>query len=162
MNAAELMAALNTVEQDHQLVLEKLQGLKEMVACLADPAEVDLHQVLGRLREIDKYFATQLLSHMEEEEVTLFPLLETGGAEGAALAARLRHEHEVIRRRLEEFESCLDVAGQLEEGRLPRAVLRDLLSDSWGLWEVLHDHAHVETQAVQQFTRRFLTPDAAP
>jgi hypothetical protein len=31
MNATEVMAALNTVEQDHRLVLDRMQALKETV-----------------------------------------------------------------------------------------------------------------------------------
>jgi Hemerythrin HHE cation binding domain len=156
MKATELMAALNLVEQDHELVLEKVQGLREIVACLVGPAEADVPRILARLREIDGYFTTQMLAHMDEEEATLFPLLEEDKPEGADLAARLRLEHAEIRRRLEAFGDCLHVAGELEDGGLPRAVLRDLLSCGWELWELLDDHARTETRGVQRCIRFYL------
>ena len=37
MDAATFADALNTVEQDHQLVLDRMQALSEMVAALAAP-----------------------------------------------------------------------------------------------------------------------------
>jgi hypothetical protein len=156
MNAADLMAALKTVEQDHALVLEKVQGLREIVGYLTEPAAVDLPRMLGRLRKIEGYFATQMLSHMDEEETTLFPLLEQNRPEGADLVARLRQEHAEIRRKLADFSNCLHVAGELEDNGPPRAVLRDLLTDGWELWELLHDQARAETQGVQQSLRHYL------
>src|SRR6516165_9546552 len=152
MSAAELMAALNTVEQDHRLVLDKIQALKETVCRLLDP-EVNTAQVLDQLREIHTYLATQFEAHMEEEETTLFPLLEQQHAEGLELAARLRQEHAEIRRRREEFVNCLWVAGDLEGGPPPMA-LWDLLEYGWDLWEFLDNHAHVETRAVHQCVTR--------
>jgi hypothetical protein len=147
MNAAELLAALNTVEQDHQMVLERVRALVETVACLTDPADLDATQVFGRLRELDDYFLTQFTAHMGEEETTLFPLLERFSPDGAALANRLREEHSTLRRRLEKFNRCLEVATDLQD-RPPRAVLRDLLIDGWELWELLDQHAHEETRAI--------------
>src|SRR3954453_21500861 len=126
MNATEVMAALETVEQDHRLVLDKAQALKETVSCLLDPKGMDPRRVLDRLQEISEYCATQLEAHMEEEETTQFPFLERHTPEGPELVARLRSEHDEIRRRREEFDNCLKVAAELEDG-LPRAVQRDLL-----------------------------------
>src|SRR5579872_4400227 len=103
MSAGEFMAALNTVEQDHQLVLDKVQTLKEAVSCLLAPEDPAPRQVLDRLRELNRDFSTQLACHMDEEEMTLFPLVERHAAGGPELVARLRKEHEEIRRKLQEF-----------------------------------------------------------
>ena len=84
MHIADFVAALNTLEQDHQLLLDRMQALKEMVGCLAEPESIDPPRVFGRLRELDKYFITQLTTHMDEEETTLFPLLEQFPPEGSA------------------------------------------------------------------------------
>jgi iron-sulfur cluster repair protein YtfE (RIC family) len=152
MKAAELMAALNAVEQDHQILLDKLQALKDAVGRLVDP-DGDMAKVLDQLREIHGYLATQLEAHMDEEETTLFPLLTSQGPGGTELVARLRQEHAEIRRRREEFANCLCVVGDLEDGP-PRMVLWDLLEYGWDLWEFLDDHAHLETQAVHQYITR--------
>jgi hypothetical protein len=160
MNAAELMAALKTVEQDHELLLEKMQGLRELVGYLEEPAEVDLPRVLDRLREIDGYFVTQMLSHMDEEETTLFPLLEQNKPEGADLVTRLRRDHAEIRRRLEDFGNCLYVAGELEDSGPPDQVVRDLLAYGWELWDILNDHACAETRGVNQCIRDYLGTSA--
>jgi hypothetical protein len=161
MNAAEVMAALNTVEQDHQIVLDKAQALKETVGCLIDPAGLDPHRVLDRLRDISRYCGTQLEAHMEEEEVTLFPLLEGHHPEGPELVTRLRQEHAEIRRKREEFDNCLHVAGDLEDD-LPERVLTDLLAYGWDLWEALDAHAHAEAQAVHRGLVRSLLDDRSP
>lgn len=149
MNAAELVAALNTVEQDHRLVLEKMQALKDAVCCLVDPRDGDLRRALDRLRDLNDYFATQFAVHMDEEELTLFPLLGQQRPAGADLVSRLRVEHTEILRKREEFGNCLDVAAGLEDA-LPRAVVRDLLGYGWELWDLLDTHAHAETRAVHQ------------
>jgi len=161
MNVAEFRVALKTVEQDHRLVLEKVQALKDAVSCLLEPEASDPRPVLDRLRDSDAYFATQFASHMEEEEATLFPILEQHQPDGPELVARLRREHEEIRCKREEFANCLAVAIELENG-LTKMVLRDLLAYGWELWELLDSHAHVETQAVHQCLTRFLrqAPDA--
>src|SRR5262245_28977529 len=139
MNTADFTAALNTVEQDHRILLDQIQALREAVTCLLDP-DVDPTRGVDRLREINAYLATQLEAHMEEEESTLFPLLEQEKPEGEALAARLRQEHAEIRRRRAEFEGCLDVGRELEGGP-PRMLLLDLVIYGWELWEFLDCHA---------------------
>jgi len=154
MSGAELLAALNTVEQDHHFVLSKIQALKDAIACLLRPGDVDPNQVLPRLKEINDFLETNFTAHMLEEETTLFPLLEQFKPEGAELAARLRLEHEEIRRKRENFADCLAVAFDVEDS-LPRAVLRDVLIDGWELWDLLDKHAYVETKAVQECLTRY-------
>jgi hypothetical protein len=158
MNADELLFALSVVEEDHQLVLDKIQGLKEAVSYAVDPVAADPLLVLGQLWGAHRYFGSHFESHLEQEEEGLFPLLERqpGGAE---VVARLRQEHAVIRRRREAFGNCLHVAAELGDG-IPPAVVRDLLAYGWELWELLDRHAHAETVAVQQCLRR-LAPEMA-
>jgi hypothetical protein len=148
MTFADFVAALNTVEQDHQLVLDRVQALKEMVTCLLEPEKLDAKRVFGRLKELDDFFVTQFTIHMDEEEKTLFPLLEQFPAEGAALAKRLRQEHETLRGKMKEFSNSVGVALDLQD-RPPAVLLRDLLIDAWELWEILDKHAHDETQGIQ-------------
>jgi hypothetical protein len=148
MNATAVRAALNTVEQDHQMVLDKVQALKETVCFLLDPEAADLRRVLAQLRDSDNYFAILFLNHMDEEEAVLFPLLAEHGPGGSELVERLRLEHTEIRRKREEFGTCLEVAAGLDN--FPRAVLRDLMTYGWELWELLDNHAHLETRALHQ------------
>jgi iron-sulfur cluster repair protein YtfE (RIC family) len=155
MNFAELMAAMNTVEEDHRLVLDRVQALKEAVSCLHDPRNVDCKRVLAKLRDLNTFFATQFVRHLEEEETTLFPFLERRNAENANLVGRLRLDHQEIRRRREEFSNCLDLAIELENG-LTTMVLRDLCLYGFELWEILNNHAHAETQAVRECVARAL------
>jgi hemerythrin-like domain-containing protein len=159
MNANPFLAALDTVEQDHRLVLDKMQALKDAVGCLLDPRDTNPRRVLERLQDLNDYFATQFASHLEEEETTLFPLLEQQEAGGPELVAHLRAEHGEILSKREELENCLEVASGLEE-RLPRAVVRDLLGYGWELWELLDHHAHAETRAVHRCLARSLLGDA--
>jgi hemerythrin-like domain-containing protein len=159
MNTADFTAALNTVEQDHRLLLDQIQALREAVTCLLDP-DVDPTRGVDRLREINAYLATQFEAHMEEEETTLFPLLEQDKPEGEALAARLRQEHAELRRRRAEFEGCLEVGRELEGGP-PRMLLLDLIIYGWELWEFLDCHAHLETRAVRQYLARSFPRAAA-
>jgi hemerythrin-like domain-containing protein len=160
MNAADLLPALNTVEQDHRLVLDKIRALKETAGYLLDPRGTDPWQVLDRLRELHDYFTTQFTAHLEEEETTLFPLLEQHQPGGPELVARLRREHAEIRRRCEELGNCLEVADELE-GEFPRRVLRDLLAYGWDLWELLDDHARTETRAVHRYLAQTFDDDTA-
>jgi hemerythrin-like domain-containing protein len=147
--------ALATVEQDHQLVLDRMQLLREVVTALLAPEGIDAPQVFGRLQELDNFFVTQFATHMDEEEKTLFPLLEQFSPEGPALAERLRQEHTTLRRKLEDFGNCLAVARDLQD-RPPRAVLRDLLTYTWDLWDALDKHAHEETRGVHECVERHL------
>jgi hemerythrin-like domain-containing protein len=149
MNNADLLLALNVVEEDHQLVLHKMQALKDAVSLLLEPGSATLPRALRRLRELHAYFATKFESHMEEEETALFPLLERNAPGGPELAARLRGEHEEIRRRGEEFGNSLAYAAQLDD-ELPRAVVRDLLRYGWEFWDYVDQHAHTEMRAVRQ------------
>jgi hemerythrin-like domain-containing protein len=156
MNVSEFQAALGLVEEDHQLVLEKVQALREAINCLLDPDDPDARAALDRLREMNDYFATRFEAHLEDEEKELFPLLEQAPG-GRELVAGLRQEHEEIRRRRDELGKCLGIASAVED-ELPRMVLRDLLAYGWELWDLLDRHAHAETQAVQSgLFRTFLT-----
>ncbi len=160
MNATGVMAALGTVEQDHRLVLDRMQALKETVNCLTDRPADDVRQILLQLREINNYFATEFTCHLEEEEQTLFPLLEQYSPEGTEVVTRLRSEHDTIRRLCKEFDNGLQVALDLEEG-LNKTVLRDVFIYGWRLWELLDDHAHLETQAIHRCLESWFQNGAA-
>jgi hemerythrin-like domain-containing protein len=147
MDIAEYVAAIDTLEQDHELVLDRMQTLKEILGCLMQPSGINAPQVFGRLRELSDFFSTQLTIHMDEEEKTLFPLLEKCSPEQSPVVKQLREEHEMFRRKMAEFESSLAVAQDLQD-RPPAVVLRDLLIDASELWELLDKHAHTETKAV--------------
>ena len=96
MNAAEILAALNTVERDHEMVLKKVQALKDVVSYLLDPDHADVPDVVAKLWELDEYFAKAFPAHTVEEETTLFPLLERHAPGGPELVARLQREHQEI------------------------------------------------------------------
>jgi hemerythrin-like domain-containing protein len=160
MNAAKVLAALDTIEQDHRLVLERVQALKEIVNCLMYQKTNDIRQALFKLREINKYFSTEFICHSDEEEQTLFPLLEQVLPEGNSLVARFRTEHNTIRRRCEELDNSVQVALDLEDG-LNKTVLKDAFIYGWRLWEQLDDHARVETQAIQHCVARSFPQEAA-
>jgi iron-sulfur cluster repair protein YtfE (RIC family) len=153
MNAAELLSALHTVEKDHELVLEKMQALKEAIQFQLGSGETGPRKAVRRLREMDDHFTTQFAAHMDEEETALFPLLARQADDGPALVARLQAEHADIQRRCEELGKCLDVADQLKDA-VPHMVLLDLLGYGWELWEALDHHAHLETRAVHQCLAR--------
>jgi hemerythrin-like domain-containing protein len=155
MNAAQFEAVLKTVEEDHQMVLDKMQALKDVVHCLLEPKQVNAPQLLTRFQEIHDYFATQFEAHLDEEDTTLFPLLEQSGSAEAELVGRLRDEHDQIRRKRAELSDCLHIARELEDA-LPEQVMLDLLAYGWGLWDLLDRHAHEETRAVQDHLTRFL------
>jgi hemerythrin-like domain-containing protein len=155
MNNADLLFALNIVEEDHQLVLYKMQALKDALSQWLEPGSAALPAAVRRLRELHAYFVMKFESHMEEEETALFPLLERDAPDGATLAARLREEHKEIRRRCEEFDNSLAYAAQLDD-ELPRAVIRDLLRYGWEFWDYLDQHAHTETDAVRGCVARSL------
>jgi hypothetical protein len=156
MNAA-IVAALNTVEQDHELVLEKVRLLKEAVTGLCQGVDAELPAILQRLRESDDFFATRFAAHLHEEDETLFPLLEQQ-PDGQPLVARLRADHDRILEKREAFGNCLTIAADLDNV-LPRAVLRDVISCGWDLLDMLDKHAHLETQAVRQCLARAMGED---
>jgi hemerythrin-like domain-containing protein len=160
MDITKAMAALNTNEQDHRLVLDRMQALKETVSCLMYRKTEDVRQVLLKLREINKYFSTEFTCHSVEEEQTLFPLLEQDNPEGNELVVRLRKEHDTIQRQCEEFDNSLQFALDLEDG-LNKTVLRDVFTYGWHLWELLDDHARVETQAIHQCLENSFPREAA-
>jgi hemerythrin-like domain-containing protein len=160
MNATKVLAALETIEQDHRLVLERMQALKETVSCLMYQKTEEIRQVLFKLREINKYFSTEFTCHSDQEEQTLFPLLEQVIPEGKSLVARLRTEHDTIRRRCEEFDDSLQVALDLEDG-LNKTVLRDVFIYGWRLWELLDDHARSETHAIHQYVESSFPQETA-
>ena len=115
MDVTGVLAALNTVEQDHRLVLERMQALKDSVEWLMHRTSEDARQTLLQLREINKYFATEFICHLEEEEQTLFPLVEQCNPEGREQVARLRTEHDTIRRGCQELDNCLQVDGGVQD-----------------------------------------------
>jgi hypothetical protein len=123
------------------------------VIALMNPEETVASTVLEQLRASNDYFATEFAAHLEEEERTLFPLLERYAPGGDDLVARLRQEHAEIRRRREELGNCIEVAAELEDS-FPKAILRDLLMYSWELWTLLDSHAHGETRAVHDCVAR--------
>ena len=155
MNATAFAEAYTTLEEDHELVLDRVQALREIVVALMAPEGIDAPGVFARLRELDNYFSTQFATHIDEEEKTLFPLLEHFSPEGLALAKQLRQEHDELRRKLDGFTSCLTVAIELKN-RPPKAVLEDLLIYTWDLWELLDKHAHAETRGVNECLKQAL------
>jgi hemerythrin-like domain-containing protein len=149
MNTTAFRIALDTVEKDHEMVVSKVRALKDAVNAVIDGEAGNPRQLLGRFRKIYSFFNKQFEAHMEEEEHTLFPFLQEDLPGGPDLVAQLRTEHAEIRTKRKEFGDCLEVAGQLEEN-LPDMVVLDLVTYAWRLWELLDNHAHRETRAVEQ------------
>lgn len=158
MDAKALAEAYATLEQDHELVLDRVQALHQMVLALTAPERLVASSLFAQLRELDNYFSTQFATHLEEEEQTLFPLLEQFPPRGPELVKQLRQEHDELRRRLDEFSSCLSVAIDLQD-RPPKTVLEDLLVYTWDLWELLDRHAHDETRGVNECVKQYLRGD---
>jgi hypothetical protein len=146
----QFMAALKVVEDDHQLVLEKVQALRNALRCLSEAEEGRPQQVITTLQGINDFLGTRLTAHLEEEERMLFPFLEQSFPEGGALVARLRLDHAAILEKQREFANCLEIAAELVDDGLTRVVLLDLLAFGLELWELLDAHAHTETQAIRQ------------
>jgi hypothetical protein len=150
MNLDQFMVALKVVEDDHQLVLEKVQALRNTLHCLSETGEGQSQQVITKLQGLNDFLGTRLAAHLEEEERTLFPFLEQSFPEGGALVARLRLDHAAILEKQREFANCLEIAAELVDDGLTRVVLLDLLAFGLELWELLDAHAHTETQAIRQ------------
>lgn len=161
MRNTELLTVMSTVEQDHHLVLGEMQALKVAMTCLSEPGDAGTIRRLDRLRHSNEFFATRFASHLEEEEATLFPLLERHQPGGAELVARLRRDHAEILCKREEFGNCLRVATELEDG-LTRTVLWDLLAYGWELLEQLDIHAHTETHAIHECLVQSVKGEAVP
>jgi len=115
----EITAVLNTVEQDHVLVLENIRALKEAVtALMRPPTKIDVRAVLEQLCDSQCYFNGRFESHMEEEERTLFPFLARQKPCGPRVVAQLRQEHGEIRHLREKFGNSLDLALKMRITRL--------------------------------------------
>lgn len=149
MDARKLISVMDIVEQDHDLVLNRIHSLKEATHCLLEVGRVKPQPLLRRLRELNDFFVTRLAAHFEEEEQSLFPYLEQTLPDGPALVARLRSDHKAINRKREEFANCLELASELEDG-ITRAVVEDLFTYGWDLWDLLDQHAHAETESLRQ------------
>jgi len=150
INLDQFMAALKVVEDDHQLVLEKVQALRNALCCLSEAGEQQPHQAIAILKDLSAFFGARFAKHMEEEEKNLFPFLEQTVPEGGSLVARLRLDHTAILNKRQEFADCLEIAAELMDDGLSRAVLLDLVAFGLELWELLDAHAHAETQAIRQ------------
>lgn len=149
-NLDHLFAALRIVEQDHQLVVEKAQALRSALAYLRETGDRQAPQVIGNLRRLNEFFESHLAAHMEDEERTLYPLLENSMVEGSALVDQLTAEHTAIVTKYREFADCLQIAAEVGEDGLAHSVVLDLLAFGLDLWEALDAHARTETQAIRQ------------
>lgn len=154
MEISELMAVMNTVEEDHRQVLENLQALKETLRSLTG-TERSPCPVLVRLNEETNRFTKRFAEHTREEEKTLFPFLAEHLPDEPNLVGGLRQQHDAISRKREEFRDCLAMAQELGDG-LSRAVLLDVLASGWELLDLLDEHAREETKAVQKCFSRYL------
>jgi hemerythrin-like domain-containing protein len=150
VKAAQLKAAVDTVEQDHELLVQKLKALKDTIYCLLEPAKTTSSQMVDELVEFNKYFAIKFEVHLEEEETTLFPLLEKYTSTGAEVVARLRQQHNDIRRKRQEFEDCLETAAGLKEDNIAPSILQKLLHYGLDFWGQLDAHAHTEGSELHQ------------
>jgi Hemerythrin HHE cation binding domain len=150
VNLDQFMAALKVVEDDHQLVLEKVQALEKVLHCLSETGERQPNRVIASLQGFDEFLGSRMASHLEEEERTLFPFLEQSSPEGGSLVARLRMDHTAILSKRQEFANCLEIAAEIADDGLTRAVLLDLVAFGLELCELLDAQAHCETQAIRQ------------
>jgi hemerythrin-like domain-containing protein len=154
MEISQLMSAMNMVETDHQLVVEKLQLLKDALGCLMD-SERNATSLVKRIYELSKVIASRFSTHVAQQEIRLLPFLVQNLPEEPGLVATLRNEHERIERKSAELSNCLKVALELEE-KLPHAVLWDVMTYGWELWELLDGHAHRETAAIRRCFAKFV------
>jgi hypothetical protein len=153
MEITQLMSAMNWIEDDHQLVVDKLRALQQALGCLREPGS-DAARFLRRLQTFNQAIAARFSAHVAQQEVHVLPYLQNNLPDEPGLVATLREEHEKIKSKLGEWDSCLKVALQLES--VPHAVLLDILAYGWEVWELLDRHAHRETTALGRCFGRFL------
>ena len=60
VNLDQFMAALKVVEDDHQLVLEKVQALEKVLHCLSETGERQPNQVIASLQGFDEFLGSRL------------------------------------------------------------------------------------------------------
>jgi hemerythrin-like domain-containing protein len=154
MEINELMSAMSLVETNHRLILEKLELVKESLGCLMKP-EITRAPVIQKFQDLVQAIAARFSAHLAQQEVQLFPFLLKHLPEEPDLVSDLRKEHDQIEHKMEEMSNCLKVALELEEN-VPHAVLWDIATYGWELWELLDSHAHRETRAVRQCFSKFL------
>jgi hemerythrin-like domain-containing protein len=150
MDISELMEVMNTVEEDHRQVLEKLQALQEGLGGLTGTAR-SRQLALLRLSEVNDLLANRFAEHALEEETALFPFLARNLPDEPDLVDSLRQEHEEIAGKREEFGDCLAMAQELGHG-----LTREIIASGWELLDLLDRHAQRETQAVQKCFARYL------
>ena len=142
------MAVLKTVEDEHQVLLEKVQALRTGLGSLRDARAFQSQQTIQTLQSLGSYFTTSLALHLHDDEQRLLPLLEQSGAEGVSLMEVVKKDHAAILAKLEVFADCLEVAAELDDGDLSRTALVDLTIFGTELCDLLDVHIRREMQAI--------------
>lgn len=147
MADSDLDQAIRLVDEDHDLLDGQGAALDAALEELREGFDAD--RAVETLEALRRFFVTDLLPHLEEEERELFPLIERELPGGAHHVGRLRGEHQTLRDYIERFRSELTLAGFVNE-ESEEASLWKVVALGRQLRQRLQSHSRTEDRVLSR------------
>jgi hemerythrin-like domain-containing protein len=149
MDPLRVNEILETVREDHELVVEQLGVLEELESTLGGDGGPHLDRTLESLRAASRFFQTKLLPHLQEEEQGLFRLFRDCLPKGSTLVYELEAEHAQMRELCERLHEEVALLRHVKNRRAP--VFSDLRDLCARIARLLEQHAERENTLVEHF-----------
>lgn len=146
-------AALDTLETEHELILQVLDALDSFCSAASGGQDVD-REDLGRFVEFVRQFVDG--AHHSKEEKVLFPAMVDAGFPGVGEPGPISvmmTEHDVGR------ETVAQLAAIASAGEWPADAAATISSAGHRFSELLRGHIHKENHVLYPMARGRLTPD---
>lgn len=147
--------------EDESAILHQVGRLRRALVRLQYEGKFSFGKNLKEIRGIADFFDAEVEGHMDEEEATLFPFLETHLPRLGPLIALLHSEHQDFKNTLAQFKGWLMELEQAKNGR-GRAFLTsiDQLKET-GIYLIclLEEHHREESQILYKVADRELRED---
>lgn len=146
------------LENDHTEALEKTRRLQDILTNLRYEGRASLGKNLKQVREALGFLRKEWTRHVDLEEETLFPFLETHLPRLETLLHLLEAEHKDFKKNLKDLQVLLQRIPTEKSFSNHGRIFEKIREQGNYLVYLLRNHIRVETESVYKAVRRDLRP----
>lgn len=150
---------LSHLEKEHAKALMHAENLSETLTRFHYEGKASFGKNIKMARNAGEYFSAFVLKHMEFEEKTLFPYLESHIPRVEPVIQLLVNEHDDFREKLSQFNKAVKKLNKKGSAPINWSHMPPLIESGTYLVHLLRQHTTAERTSLYKFVNKYLRDD---